>query len=105
MIAFLLLSLIACDEKTDTQGASGVAVSTWSHIYGQCGNLEQAIISAEDLGSPIAYFIEVEGPNGWMPLALTASDMEAPLIVRNEDTGLWLTCPNGTWSYHVSWVR
>lgn len=101
-MALFLFALLACDDKDTTTGSSA---GGWQDVYGQCADGSQNVVPVSDLGSPLAYFVEVEGPNGWMPLALNASNLDVPTIFRNEDTGLWLVCPDGVTSYHVSWMR
>ncbi len=105
ILSILLLSLAAgCDDGDDT-GATTSASSGGAHsTYGSCGNTIVNIVSAEDLGEPIAYTVEIDNPSGWVPVALTPDQTSSPVLYRTDDGGLWLRCPTGSTQWHVGWI-
>jgi hypothetical protein len=97
----LLLALLACDETA----TSATGSPAWSSVYGDCGTGTQNIVTADDLGEPLAMLVEIEVPNGWVPLSLSLDNLSTPLLYRTAEGGLWLDCPEGSFGWHVSWAR
>jgi hypothetical protein len=98
----LLLALLACDDQATGTSAPGPA---YSSVYGDCPETGRVVaVTAEDLGEPVAMYIEFESPNGWVPYG-TTTDLNTANVVRTEETGLSLNCPSGSFGWHVSWAR
>lgn len=100
MFSILILSsILACDEASSTSTGP-----VWSSEYGECAVGSQNIVSGEDLGEPLVYLVEIETANGWVPLSLS-DNTSSPILRRDEETGLWLACPEGVSGWHASWAR
>jgi hypothetical protein len=97
-----VLLLSACDENAPTGSGSG---PTWNSVYGECAVGSQNIVSADDLGEPLTYFVEIETVHGWIPYSLSPDSFADASLHRDEDTGLWFDCPDGASGWHVSWAQ